>query len=64
MVKDKESGYGAKKILLLKDQEYAAKQAREMTKNVVITILENGYIHRFNQQGIDGVISRKHIHKQ
>ncbi len=64
MVKDKESGYRAKIILLLKDQEYAAKQAREMTKNVVITILENGYIHRFNQQGIDGVISRKHIHKQ
>jgi transposase len=61
MLEDKESGYRAMTILL-KDAGYTVPQIRKITNHHDNNIRK--WIHRFNQQGIDGIISKKHNHKQ
>ncbi len=61
MLEDKESGYKAK-IILLKDEGYPVPQIRKMTNHHDHNIRK--WIHRFNEKGIDGIISKKHNHKQ
>ena len=62
MLEDKESGYRAK-IILLKDEGYSVPEIRKMTNHHDNNIRK--WIHRFNQQeGIDGIMSKKHNHKQ
>ncbi len=61
MLEDKESGYRAK-IILLKDDGYTAPQIRKITNHHDNNIRK--WIHRFNEKGIDGIISKKHNHKQ
>ena len=61
MFEDKEYGYRAK-IILLKDEGYTVPQIRKITNHHDNNIRK--WIHRFNQQGIDGIISKKHNHKQ
>jgi transposase len=61
MLEDEESGYRAK-IILLKDEGYTVPQIRMMTNHHDHNIRK--WIHRFNEKGIDGIISKKHNHKQ
>ena len=61
MLEDKESGYRAK-IILLKDEGYTVPQIRKITNHHDLNIRK--WIHRFNDKGIDGIISKKHNHKQ
>jgi transposase len=61
MLEDKESGYRAK-IILLKDEGYAVPQIRKITNHHDHNIRK--WIHRFNEKGIDDIISKKHSHKQ
>ena len=61
MFEDKEYGYRAK-IILLNDEGYTVPQIRKITNHHDNNIRK--WIHRFNQQGIDGIISKKHNHKQ
>jgi len=61
MLEDEESGYRAK-IILLKDEGYIVPQIRMMTNHHDHNIRK--WIHRFNEKGIDGIISKKHNHKQ
>jgi hypothetical protein len=61
MLEDKESGYRAK-IILLKDEGYTVPQIRKITNHHDINIRK--WIHRFNEKGIDGIVSKKHNHKQ
>jgi transposase len=62
MLEDKESGYRAK-IILLKDEGYPVPEIRKMTNHHDSNIRK--WVHRFNQQkGIDGIMSKKHNHKQ
>ena len=61
MLEDTEARYRAK-IILLKDERYTVPQIRKMTNHHDHNIRK--WIHRFNQQGIDGIISKKHNHKQ
>ena len=57
---DKESSYRAK-ILLLKDEGYTVPEIRIATNRHDTNIRK--WIHRFNEKGIDGIASRKHMHK-
>jgi transposase len=61
MLEDKDSGYRAK-IILLKDEGYTVSQIRKATNHHDNNIRK--WIHRFNEKGIDGIISKKHNHKQ
>ena len=61
MVEYDESGYRAK-IILLKDEEYTVPEIRKMTNHHDHDIRK--WIHRFNEKGIDGIISKKYDHKQ
>ncbi len=61
MLEDTESGYRAK-IILLKDERYTVPQIRKMTNHHDHNIRK--WIHCFNEKGIDGIISKKHNHKQ
>ena len=61
MFEDKESGYRAK-IILLKDEGYTVPEIRKMTNHHDHNIRK--WIHKFNEKGIDGIISKKHNHKQ
>ena len=61
MFEDKEYGYRAK-IILLKDEGYTVPQIRKITNHHDNNIRK--WIHRFNEKGIDGIISKKHDHKQ
>src|SRR6476660_4214239 len=61
MLEDKESGYRAK-IIMLKDEGYTVPQIRKITNHHDNNIRK--WIHRFNEKGIDGIISKKHNHKQ
>jgi transposase len=61
MLEDKESEYRAK-IILFKDEEYTVPQIRMMTNHHDHNIRK--WIHRFDKKGIDGIISKKHNHKQ
>jgi transposase len=55
---DPESDYRAKIILLRKDDGYAVPEIRRITNHHDNNIRK--WIHRFNEQGIGGIISRKH----
>jgi len=57
---NEESSYRAK-ILLLKDEGYTIPEIRVATKRHDTNIRK--WIHRFNEKGIEGIISRKHMHK-
>ena len=61
MLEDTEAGYRTQ-IILLKDEGYAVPEIRRMINHHDHNIRK--WIHRFNQQGIDGIISKKHNHKQ
>jgi transposase len=60
MLGDKESAYRAK-IILLKDDGYAVPQIRRATNRHDANIRK--WIHRFNEQGVDGIASKIHKHK-
>jgi len=57
---DKESSY-REKIILLKDEGYIVSEIRMATNRHDTNIRK--WIHRFNEKGIEGIISRKHVHK-
>jgi transposase len=61
MLEDKESEYIAK-IILLQDDGYTVPEIRMMTNHHDHNIRK--WIHRFDKKGIDGIISKKHNHKQ
>lgn len=56
--KEEESSYRAK-IILLKDEGYTVPEIRRATNRHDTNIRK--WIHRFNEKGIEGIISRKHI---
>lgn len=60
MEDDEESSYRAK-IILLKDEGYAVPEIRRATNHHDINIRK--WIHRFNEKGIDGIMSKLHKHK-
>jgi transposase len=60
MFEDTKVGYRAK-IILLKDEGYTVPQIRKITNYHDHNIRK--WIHRFNQQEIDEIISKKHNHK-
>jgi transposase len=60
-LEDKETGYRAK-IILLKDEGYTVPQIRKITNHHDNNIRK--WIHRFNEKGIDGIMPKKHSHKQ
>ena len=57
---DQEYSYRAK-IILLKDEGYTVPEIRIATNHHDVNIRK--WIHRFNEKGIEGIISRKHMHK-
>ena len=59
LLDDSDSGYRAK-IILLKDEGYTVPEIRKMTNQHDNNIRK--WIHRFNDRGIDGIISKKHNH--
>ena len=61
MLEDAKSGYRAK-IILLKDEGYTVPEIRKITNHHDNNIRK--WIHRFNEKGIDDIISKKHSHKQ
>jgi transposase len=61
MLEDAKSGYRAK-IILLKDEGYTVPQIRKIINHHDNNIRK--WIHRFNEKGIDGIISKKYSHKQ
>jgi transposase len=61
MLEDVEAGYRAK-IILLKDEGYTVAEIRKITNHHDNNIRK--WIHRFNEKGIDGIMSKKHNHKQ
>ena len=61
MLEDTESGYRAK-IILLKDEGYTVPEIMIATNHHDNNIRK--WIHHFNEKGIDGIISKKHNHKQ
>jgi len=58
MLEDTQSGYRVK-IILLKDEGYTVPQIRKITNHHDNNIRK--WIHRFNEKGIDGIISKKNI---
>jgi transposase len=61
MLGDTKSGYRAK-IILLKDEGYTVPEIRKITNHHDNNIRK--WVHRFNEKGIDGIMSKKHDHKQ
>lgn len=61
ILEDKESGYRAK-IILLKDEGYTVPEIRKIINHHDNNIRK--WIHRFNENGIGGITSKKHNHKQ
>jgi transposase len=57
---DPESGYRAR-IILLKDDGYTVPEIRKITNHHDNNIRK--WIHRFNEKGMDGIISNIHTHK-
>lgn len=55
---DPESGYRAR-MILLRDEGYTVPEIRRSTNHHDNNIRK--WIHRFNEKGIDGIVSRKHI---
>src|SRR5213080_3314427 len=60
LLDNRQSGYRAK-IILLKDEGYTVPEIRQMTNHHDNNNIRK-WIHRFNEHGIDGIISRKHNH--
>ena len=60
MLEDTETGYRAK-IILLKDDGYTVPEIRRATNRHDSNIRK--WIHRFNEKGVDGIISKIHKHK-
>jgi hypothetical protein len=56
---DTEAEYRAK-IILLKDDGYTVPEIRRATNHHDSNII----IHRFNEKGLDGIVSMIHEHKQ
>jgi transposase len=61
MLEDAESGYRAK-IILLKDEGYTVPEIRRVINHHDNNIRK--WIHRFDEKGIDGIMLKKHNHKQ
>ncbi len=61
ILEDKDSGYRAK-IILLKDEGYTVPEIRRVINHHDNNIRK--WIHRFDEKGIDGILSKKHNHKQ
>ncbi|MGN6346339.1 MAG: helix-turn-helix domain-containing protein [Candidatus Nitrosocosmicus sp.] len=61
MLEDVKSEYRAK-IILLKDEGYTVSEIRKITNHHDNNIRK--WIHRFNEKGIDGIISKKYSHRQ
>ncbi|HEY6536805.1 MAG TPA: helix-turn-helix domain-containing protein [Candidatus Nitrosocosmicus sp.] len=61
MLEDAKSGYRAK-IILLKDEGYTVPEIRKIINHHDNNIRK--WIHRFNEKGIDDIISKKYSHKQ
>ena len=61
MLEDTKLGYKAK-IILLKDEGHAVSEIRKKTNHHDNKIRK--WIHRFNEKGIDGFMSKKHDPKQ
>ena len=59
MDNDAEVSYRAK-IILLRSERYAVAEIRRQTNHYDNNIRK--WIHRFNDYGIDGIVSRKHNH--
>ncbi len=60
---DEESSYSAK-IFLLKDEDYIVPKIRRAATNCHNTNNIRKWIHySFNEKGIEGITSRKHMHK-
>jgi len=57
---DNESGYRAK-IILLKDEGYTVPEIRMAINHHDVNIRK--WIHRFNEHGVEGIVSKIHIHK-
>lgn len=57
---DDGSGYRAK-IILFRDDNYTVPEIRIATNHHDVNIRK--WIHRFNEKGIEGIVSKKHIHK-
>jgi len=57
---DNESSYRAK-IILLKDEGYTVPEIRKAINHHDVNIRK--WIHRFNEHGVDGIVSRIHKHK-
>ena len=55
---DAESGYRAR-VILLRDEGYTVPEIRKITNRHDNNIRK--WIHRFNEDGIDGILSRKHV---
>ena len=55
---DAEAGYRAR-MILLRDEGYTVPEIRKITNHHDNNIRK--WIHRFNEKGIDGIVSRKHI---
>ena len=55
---DSEADYRAR-IILLRDEGYTVPEIRRITNHHDNNIRK--WIHRFNEDGIDGIVSRKHI---
>jgi transposase len=60
MLDDKEAGYRAK-IILLKSNGYTVPEIRRATNHHDSNIRK--WIHRFNEKGLDGIVSKIHEHK-
>jgi transposase len=60
MLEDTEAGYRAK-IILLKDDGYTVPEIRRAINHHDSNIRK--WIHRFNEKGLDGIISKIHKHK-
>ena len=55
---DPESGYRAR-MILLRDEGYTVPEIRRITNHHDNNIRK--WIHSFNEKGIDGIVSRKHV---
>ena len=56
---DEESNYRAK-IILLKDDDYTVPEIRMAINHHDTNIRK--WIHRFNEKGIEGIVSKKHTY--
>ena len=55
---DQESGYRAR-MILLRDEGYTVPEIRKITNHHDNNIRK--WIHRFNEKGIEGIVTRKHL---